>query len=119
MALIAAILGIVLIMTTLWDAFETVILPRRVTHRIRFTRLFYRRTWLIWKVVVREIASHKRQETIFSFYGPLSLLLLLTIWAVGSTVSPASYLSALLTFTSCNPYKYPNLPIPCFQFAPY
>jgi hypothetical protein len=83
MALIAAILGIVLIMTTLWDAFETVILPRRVTHRIRFARLFYRRTWLIWKAVVREIASHKRQETIFSFYGPLSLLLLLSIWAGG------------------------------------
>jgi hypothetical protein len=83
MAITAAILGVVLIMTILWDAFETVILPRRVTRRIRFTRLFYRRTWLIWKVVVRAITSHKRQETIFGFYGPLSLLLLLTIWACG------------------------------------
>ncbi len=31
-----------LLLTTLWDAFETIILPRRVTRQYRLVRLFYR-----------------------------------------------------------------------------
>jgi hypothetical protein len=30
---------------TLWDAFEVIVLPRRVTRRFRFARFFYRFTW--------------------------------------------------------------------------
>ena len=41
----AAIAGLVLLAVVLWDAFETVVLPRRVNRRLRLTRLFYRATW--------------------------------------------------------------------------
>lgn len=81
--ILSAILGMVLILVILWDAFETVVLPRRVTRRIRLARLFFRGTWRPWKALVRRISSGKRQETYLSFYAPLSLLLLMTIWAVG------------------------------------
>lgn len=46
MTILAAILGVALICIILWDAFETIVLPRRVTRKIRLTRLFYRNTWL-------------------------------------------------------------------------
>jgi hypothetical protein len=54
-----------------------------VTRRLRLTRFFYRRTWRFWTSVVLSFVPVKRQETLLSFYGPLSLLLLLSIWAGG------------------------------------
>jgi len=33
-------IGVLLIAIGLWDVFETIVLPRRVTRRIRLTRLF-------------------------------------------------------------------------------
>jgi hypothetical protein len=80
------ILGPVLILTVLWEAFETIILPRRVRRRFRLTRLYYRSTWLPWSRVVRRIRSTRRKETLLSFFGPLSLLGLLAMWAVALVV---------------------------------
>lgn len=61
-------------------------LPRRVTRRLRPTRLFYRVTWRVWSFAGRRMASDARRETYLSFYGPLSLLLLLELWAASLIV---------------------------------
>jgi len=74
-------IGIVFILIVLWDAFETVVLPRRVTRRLRLVRLFYRLTWPLWSSAVRVISSRRKQENYLSYYGPLSLPLLLGFWA--------------------------------------
>ena len=82
MNLILAILGVLIILVVLWEAFETLILPRQVTRRWRFTRLFYRWTWKPYSAVVSHLPK-KPRERILSFFGPLSLILLLTFWAFG------------------------------------
>ena len=74
-------IGIIFILVVLWDAFETVVLPRRVTRRLRLVRLFYRLTWPLWAAAVRTVSSRKKQENYLSYYGPISLPLLLGIWA--------------------------------------
>jgi len=74
--------GLLILCTILWDAFETVILPRRVTRRIRLASTFYRSTWLPWRAVARRIGSTKRREAYLSYYGPLSLLALFAVWFV-------------------------------------
>ena len=48
MAIAATVLGAGLVLWVLWEGFETIVLPRRVTRRFQLTRLFYRRTWLTW-----------------------------------------------------------------------
>ena len=83
MTRIIALLGLMLLLTVLWDAFEVIILPRRVTRRFRLARLFYRFTWTLWSSVARLIRNDKRRETYLSIFGPLSLLLLLAVWASG------------------------------------
>ena len=83
MALAAALVGTILIIVVLWEAFETIVLPRRVTRKVRLTRLFYRYVWRVWQAVGRSVASGRRLETLLSFFGPLSLILLLSLWAVG------------------------------------
>jgi len=75
--------GAAIIFVVLWEAFETIVFPRRVTRRIRLTRLFYRFTWKAWSRTVHSLVSGRRQETYLSFYGPLSELLLLVVWASG------------------------------------
>src|SRR5262249_12655238 len=77
------ILGILFIAVVLWEAFETIILPRRVTRRFRVTRLFYLSTWRAWSKVVGRIRAKRRRETLLSIFGPSSLLFLLGIWAGG------------------------------------
>jgi Ion channel len=81
MHLLAAVLGVVLVAGALWDAFETIVLPRRVSSGFRLTRLFYRVTWAPWRALARRFRN-KRREAWLSYYGPLSLLMLLCIWAV-------------------------------------
>src|SRR6266568_9043881 len=83
MTIAAAIFGVFLILLVLWEGFETIVLPRRVTRRFRLTRLFYRRTWLPWSKMVSSLVPGRRQETWLSVFGPLSLLLLLSFWAGG------------------------------------
>src|ERR1700737_1678540 len=75
--------GLALAIVILIDAFEAIILPRRVTRRIRVTRLFYRTTWAFWKAVVRKIPSRKTRDALLGGYGPCSLLLLIALWALG------------------------------------
>jgi len=78
------IVGVWLIGITLWEAFETIILPRRINRDLRFTRLFYRSTWAWWRMVARRL--RQRHEMWLSVYGPLSLLALLALWALGLIV---------------------------------
>ena len=82
MRILAGVLGVSFIIIALWDAFETVVLPRRVTRRVRLTRLFYRYTWRLWSALAHSVSSGRRLENYLSFYGPLSLIFLLIIWAV-------------------------------------
>ncbi len=83
MRAVVAVISVALLATVLLEAFETVVLPRRVTRRIRLTRLFYRVTWRPWAALARRLGSRTRREGYLSFFGPLSLLLLLGVWAGG------------------------------------
>jgi len=82
MPILTVVVGIFLIIVVLVDAFETVVLPRRVTRRYRIVRLFYRVTWPVWSWAVRTLFPAKRTETLLSYYGPLSLLVLLMLLAL-------------------------------------
>ena len=75
--------GAAIFLIVLWDAFEAIILPRRVTRKFRLTRLYFRSTWGVWKFVMCLIRTRKTRETMLGFYGPLSLLVLVGVWAVG------------------------------------
>jgi Ion channel len=82
--LLWAIVGVVLIGVVLLDAFETVVLPRRATRRLRLARLVLRPTWQLWSAPARgHWRSGERRETYLSFYGPFALLLLIGVWSTG------------------------------------
>lgn len=80
--LLAIIGGAALILSVLWETFETIVLPRRVTRQFRLTRYFYRFTWTPWAALAGVQKNKKKRESLLSYYGPISLLLLLAVWAV-------------------------------------
>src|SRR5262245_33208548 len=74
----AALIAVVLV-----DAFEVVILPRRVRRTYRLARLLYRSTWVLWRGAGRLLPAGRRRNAFLSIFGPLSLLVLLAVWAAG------------------------------------
>lgn len=87
MHILTAVFGLALLLFVLWDGFEAMVLPRRVTRKIRVSRLFYRITWKVWSAIGRRMNPGKRRETYLSVYGPLSLLMLFVVWAIGLVCS--------------------------------
>jgi hypothetical protein len=85
MTLIAAA-GVLVILLILWDAFEAVVLPRRVTRRVRLTVIHFRLLWLIWGLTLNVVRNPRRRESFLSLYAPMALMLLLATWAAGLIV---------------------------------
>jgi Ion channel len=79
---VALIAGIFCCLGVALDAFQTIILPRRPNGRFRITRLFILATWIPWVAFAERVRNRKVREQIYSTYGPLSLLLLLLVWAI-------------------------------------
>lgn len=78
----AIIASVLLIIAILQDAFEAIILPRRVSQRFRLSRQFYTSTWLLWSWGARKMRAGNRREFYLGYFGPLSLIVLLLLWAV-------------------------------------
>src|SRR5262245_23315729 len=83
MALLGAAAALVLIGLVFTDAFEVVILPRRVRHTYRLARLYYRSAWLIWRSAAWLLPPGRWRQGFLSVFGPVSLLALLALWATG------------------------------------
>jgi hypothetical protein len=81
MHVFAIIAGIIILLSVLLDAFETVVLPRRVRRMFRISTWFYRNTWVPWARLASHIPSQTRRESFFGYFGPLSLIVLLSLWA--------------------------------------
>lgn len=82
-----SVIGAVLILLILWDAFETVVLPRRVARRLRITGIYFRVLGEIWFAIAERMRNARRREAYLSLFGPLSLILLLATWAAGLVLS--------------------------------
>jgi hypothetical protein len=95
MHVLALIAGIACLFAMLFDAFKTIILPRRATGRFRITRIFYILTWSPWVFLAQRIGDPRKREGFFSYYGPLSLIVLLMVWAAGMVLGFGLILYAL------------------------
>ena len=70
-------IGLIALLTLLatWqDAFEVMLLPRRVQRQVRFMRIYFRSTWAAWSFIALRVSSPTRREHLLGLYGPLSML---------------------------------------------
>jgi hypothetical protein len=82
MIALAAVAGALVILVSLWDAFETILLPRRVSGRWRLSRVVQRGSWWFWSLVMRPVRARKRREYVLSLYAMLTMLTLFVVWGV-------------------------------------
>ncbi len=74
------VVGTLLILTTLLDGFETILLPRRINRRFRYSRLYYRGAWAVWRRMATALPPGRWREATLGVFGPLSMLGLFTSW---------------------------------------
>lgn len=110
MRILAMVFGCVFLGGVLLDAFQTIILPRRPVGRFRITRLFFLATWVPWTWFVGYWPAKRSREQMYSFYGPLSLLLLFVVWAA---LLASAY--ALIYFGMHLPFHDPTSPKTTFE----
>ncbi len=75
--------AVAMIVVVLIDAFEVVLLPRRIRHGFRLARMFFRTSWLVGRTVARLLPIGRWRTAFLSTFGPLSLFALVVVWAVG------------------------------------
>jgi hypothetical protein len=100
---LGTIAGVVIIVVVVWDGFETIVLPRRVTRRLRLARVFYLASWAPIAGIARHVAVGRKRDRYLSYYGPLSLILLIIVWAVGLVAG-----FALLQWAAHSPLETPE-----------
>jgi hypothetical protein len=76
----ATLAGCLIILLALGDAFEAMVLPRRVTRYWRLTRIYYRPVWWIWRCGCLLLRPGRYRQNALSVFGPLSILGLFLCW---------------------------------------
>jgi hypothetical protein len=80
---VAVILGAILLVSVFQDAFEVMLLPRRVYRRMRLNRYYFAAAWNVWCAVARRLEAGAKRERFLSVFGALSMVILFTLWASG------------------------------------
>jgi hypothetical protein len=106
MHIVFIIVGVLLILVVLLDGFETVVLPRRVQRSFRITSWFYRNAWVPWSRISLRIENNSRREAFLGYFGPLSMIVLLGIWALALILG-----FTLLQYGAGEHISYNNQPI--------
>lgn len=81
MNVVAVIGGLLLIVVVSWDAFVTIILPRRISSNLWLAHLYFAVIWLGWRGVGDRFHGRWR-DGVLGLYGPLSLVSLFALWAL-------------------------------------
>jgi hypothetical protein len=80
-SVITLILAISLLAIVLQDAFEVMLLPRRVHRRVRLTRFYFEVAWAAWTIAALRRPPGRQRERFLSVFGALSMVVLFTFWA--------------------------------------
>src|SRR5690242_20370105 len=87
MPALAMIGGLTAIALILWDAFETILLPRRVSGPFRIARTTTSTLWRLWAWMARGQRTSLARENLLGLFAMLSMITLLGIWAAGLIVA--------------------------------
>src|SRR2546422_8722160 len=82
MEVVEALVGLLLIVTVLWDVFQTVVVPRPALSRVRIARYLVRYSWRFARWVALRSSSSRRRDALLGMYAPALVVGLLATWIV-------------------------------------
>jgi hypothetical protein len=77
----------VTVFLVLQDAFEVMLLPRRVQRRARFAVVYFRTMWRAFSSLSSRLRPGQGREAVLSHFGALAMLGLFASWAAGLILS--------------------------------
>lgn len=78
----AVIAGVVILLTVLWDTFETMVLPRSAGPGLRVTRFYFIAMWTMWRFLATRFKyMNPFRQGLLGIYGPFALIVLISLWA--------------------------------------
>jgi len=83
---LSGLLGFVFVSLTLWDIFQTMVMPRTLSSAWRIAHHFYGISWSVLRAASRDEPRRERWTPLLTMYGPLSLFLLMGLWGAGLIV---------------------------------
>ncbi|HEV2362279.1 MAG TPA: potassium channel family protein, partial [Acidimicrobiales bacterium] len=81
MHIVELVAGLAIVVGVAWDAFATVLLPRRVSTRLRLSGAFFEASWGAWTAIGRRLSRFGRGESYLGMYALLALVALFALWA--------------------------------------
>jgi len=83
---VVCIAGVVLVLLVFHDVFHGILVPGRTKRRLRFIPYYFQGSWAVWSFFIRRIHTEDLRERLLTVYGPLAMIGLLLLWAVGLMV---------------------------------
>ncbi len=93
LAIVAFVLGFLLVVATLFSLIRTLLLPRGIPARL--ARLVFLSLRLPFRIRAGRRATYEKQDAVLAFYGPVALLSLLAVWLILVQIAFAAMFWAL------------------------
>lgn len=83
------VLGLLILGTTFYDLFQSVVLPRPSIRKVQLARTVVRPLWRVWKWLLNRGSRLDRSEARLAAFAPIALLMLFLIWGLALTTGYA------------------------------
>ena len=80
MPLLELALGVLLVGITLYDLFQSVVLPRPAIGRIRLSPRITALAWRAWRAAGTRFSPGSRREGLLAVFAPIAVIMMLAIW---------------------------------------
>ena len=87
--------GVVLLLVTFYDLFQSVVLPRPAVRKVTVARAIVRPLWRVWKWVGNRGSRIDRSEARLAAFGPIALITLFLVWALALILGYALLIDGL------------------------
>ncbi len=82
MRTIELILGSIIVVSTLVDIFQSVVVPRPTRRSLRLAPFLLNGMWPLWKWIALRFPSAKYRAAFLGIYAPLTVVVLLLVWGI-------------------------------------
>jgi Ion channel len=86
---LAVVAGIGLLGLTLFDLFQSVVLPRPAVRKLTLTRTVVRPLWRVWRWVALRSTRLDRSEARLAAFAPIALIILFLLWGLSLALAYA------------------------------
>ncbi|MCI0583010.1 MAG: potassium channel family protein [Chloroflexi bacterium] len=95
MDLAIGLIGLTVLTLVLWDVFQTIVVPRPSSSRLRLARYVVAPAWRAWRAVATRTRTGLARDQLLGLFAPAAAILLLVLWLAAIVIGYGLILFAL------------------------